>query len=172
MIGLLLIATFLVLFLTNRESFVEVMGFAGHSKPSRISADKKFDYTGYTEDLAIVTASEIDEMIKLVQGYFTECTYPLETNSIKKFVKSGSEPSVAYKCAFTFMTMKGFVYGFAVQADVVDGVLAGIQTQQMDTGDVIKPYTDDIAKDFTEFEMITKKNMPTLDKLKAVENSL
>jgi len=39
MVVLLLIAALLLLMMTNRESFVEVMGFAGYKKPSRISAD-------------------------------------------------------------------------------------------------------------------------------------
>ena len=169
MVVLLLLAALLLLMMTNREPFVEVMGFAGYKKPSRISADERFDYTGYTEQVAAVTATELQTMINLVQGYFKECVYPLETNSIKKYVTDGS---VAYKCAFTFMTTKGFVYGFGVQADVVDGKLVGVQTQQMtDNGD-IKPYTDEIASDFTEFEMITKKNIPTLEQLKAGEKSL
>jgi hypothetical protein len=175
MVVLLLIAALLLLMMTNRESFVEVMGFAGYKKPSRISADERFDYTGYTEQIAAVTATELHSMFNLVQGYFKECVYPLETNSIKKYVKSsgeGSEPSVAYKCAFTFMTTKGFVYGFGVHADIVDGKLVGVQTQQMTDNGVIKPYTDEIASDFTEFEMITKKNIPTLEQLKAGEKSL
>ena len=111
----------------------------------------------------------------MLEGYFKdECIYPLETNSIKKFVKDGDqgEPSVAYKCMFTFMTTKGFVYGFGVQADIVDGQLLGVQTQQMSTNGEIKPYTDEVASDFTEFEMITKKNIPTLEKLKNEEKSL
>jgi hypothetical protein len=114
-------------------------------------------------------------MINLVRGYFKECVYPLETNSIKKYVKSnadGVDSSVAYKCAFTFMTTRGFVYGFGVQADIVDGKLAGVQTQQMSTNGDIKPYTDEIAKEFTEFDMIVKKNIPTLEQLKAGEKSL
>ncbi|MDB4588411.1 hypothetical protein N9095_00365 [bacterium] len=175
MVALLVLAVVLLLLMSSRESFVEVMGFAGHSKPSRISADTRFDYTGYTEAVAAVTATEIQEMINLVQGHFKECVYPLETNSVKKFVKSntdGVDSSVAYKCSFTFMTTKGFVYGFGVQADIVDGKLEGVQTQQTAANGNIKPYTEDIASDFTEFEMITKKNMPTLDQLKAGEKSL
>ena len=169
MVALLVLAVVLLLLMSSRESFVEVMGFAGHSKPSRISADTRFDYTGYTEEVTAVTATEIQEMINLVQGHFKECVYPLETNSVKKFVK---DSSVAYKCSFTFMTTKGFVYGFGVQADIVDGKLEGVQTQQTNANGDIKPYTEDIASDFTEFEMITKKNMPTLDQLKAGEKSL
>ena len=175
MVVLLLLAALLLLMMTNREPFVEVMGFAGYKKPVRISADERFDYTGYTEQVAAVTATELQTIINLVQGYFKECVYPLETNSIKKYVKSnadGVDSSVAYKCAFTFMTTKGFVYGFGVQADIVDGKLVGVQTQQMSTNGEIKPYTDEIASDFTEFEMITKKNIPTLEQLKAGEKSL
>ena len=175
MVVLLLLAAFLLFMMTNREPFVEVMGFAGYKKPTRVSADERFDYTGYNEEITTVTATELQSMINLVQGYFKECVYPLETNSIKKYVKSsgeGSKPSVAYKCAFTFMTTRGFVYGFGVQADIVDGKLVGVQTQQMSTNGEIKPYTDEIASDFTEFEMITKKNIPTLEKLKAGEKSL
>lgn len=178
MVVLFVLVALLFLMMTNKESFVEVMGFAGYKKPSHIKADKKFDYEGYTEQVAAVTATELQNMINLVQGYFKdECVYPLETNSIKKYVKntsgSAAEPeSVAYKCAFTFMTTKGFVYGFGVQADVVDGQLLGVQTQQLGGNGEIKPYTDDIASDFTEFEMITKKNLPTLEKLKAGEKSL
>lgn len=175
MVVLLLLAALLLLMMTNREPFVEVMGFAGYKKPSRISADERFDYTGYTEQVAAVTATELQSMVNLVQGYFKECVYPLETNSIKKYVKSnadGVDSSVAYKCAFTFMTTRGFVYGFGVQADIVDGKLVGVQTQQMSTNGDIKPYTDEIASDFTEFEMITKKNVPTLEQLKAGEKSL
>lgn len=175
MVVLLLLAALLLLMMTNREPFVEVMGFAGYKKPSRVSADERFDYTGYTEQVAAVTATELQTMINLVQGYFKECVYPLETNSIKKYVKSnadGVDSSVAYKCAFTFMTTRGFVYGFGVQADIVDGKLVGVQTQQMSTNGDIKPYTDEIASDFTEFEMITKKNVPTLEQLKAGEKSL
>jgi len=174
---LLLAALFLLMMMTtsDREPFVEVMGFAGYKRPSRISADERFDYTGYTEQVASVTATELQSMISLVQGYFKECVYPLETNSIKKYVKSnadGVDSSVAYKCAFTFMTTRGFVYGFGVQADIVDGKLAGVQTQQMSTNGDIKPYTDEIAKEFTDFDMIAKKNIPTLEQLKAVEKSL
>ena len=175
MVVLLLLAALFLLMMSNREPFVEVMGFAGYKKPKRISADERFAYTGYTEQVAAVTATELQSMIKLVKGYFRECVYPLETNSIKKYVKSnadGVDSSVAYRCAFTFMTTSGFVYGFGVQADVVDGKLLGVQTQQMtDNGD-IKPYTDEIASDFTEFEMITKKNIPTLEQLKTGEKSL
>jgi hypothetical protein len=176
MVVLFVLVALLLLMMTNKESFVEVMGFAGYKKPSHIEADKKFDYEGYTEQVAAVTATELQTMINLVQGYFKdECVYPLETNIIKKFVKSnadGVDSSVAYKCAFTFMTTKGFVYGFGVQADIVDGQLLGIQTQQLGGNGEIKPYTDEIASDFTEFEMITKKNLPTLEKLKAGEKSL
>ena len=175
MVVLVVLVALLFLMMTNKESFVEVMGFAGYKKPTHIEADKKFDYEGYTEQVAAVTATELQTMINLVQGYFKECVYPLETNSIKKYVKSnadGVDSSVAYKCAFTFMTTKGFVYGFGVQADIVDGKLVGVQTQQMSTNGEIKPYTDEIASDFTEFEMITKKNIPTLEQLKAGEKSL
>ena len=170
MVVLFVLVALLLLMMTSREPFVEVMGFAGYKKPSRIEATKRFDYTGYTEETAAVTASEIQRMIQLVQGYFKgECVYPLETNSIKKFVK---DSSVAYKCAFTFMTTRGFVYGFGVQADIVDGKLLGIHTQQLDGNGEIKPYTDEIASDFVDFDLITKKNMPTLEKLKAGEKSL
>lgn len=175
---LLLAALFLLMMMmttSDREPFVEVMGFAGYKRPSRVSADERFDYTGYTERVASVTATELQSMINLVRGYFKECVYPLETNSIKKYVKSnadGVDSSVAYKCAFTFMTTSGFVYGFGVQADIVDGKLAGVQTQQMSTNGDIKPYTDEIAKEFTEFDMIAKKNIPTLEQLKAGEKSL
>ena len=175
MVVLVVLVALLFLMMTNKESFVEVMGFAGYKKPTHIEADKKFDYEGYTEQVAAVTATELQTMINLVQGYFKDdCVYPLETNSIKKFIKSNgeNESSVAYKCAFTFMTTKGFVYGFGVQADIVDGQLLGIQTQQLGGNGEIKPYTDEIASDFTEFEMITKKNLPTLEKLKAGEKSL
>tara|TARA_R110001592_G_scaffold249763_1_gene512271 strand:- start:20472 stop:20999 length:528 start_codon:yes stop_codon:yes gene_type:complete len=175
MVVLFVLVALLLLMMTSREPFVEVMGFAGYKKPSRIEADNKFDYLGYTEQVAAVTATELQNMINLVQGYFKDdCVYPLETNSIKKFVKSNgeNEPSVAYKCAFTFMTTKGFVYGFGVQADIVNGQLLGVRTQQLGGNSEIKPYTDEIANDFTEFEMITKKNLPTLEKLKAGEKSL
>tara|TARA_R110002072_G_scaffold13429_4_gene56451 strand:+ start:2816 stop:3337 length:522 start_codon:yes stop_codon:yes gene_type:complete len=173
MVLLFVVVALLLLVMTNREPFVEVMGFAGYKKPERISADKKFDSTGYTEQLAAVTATEIRDIIQLVQGYFKECTYPIETNNVKKFVKTnGADSSVAYKCAFTFMTTKGFVYGFGVQADIVDGQLLGVQTQQLSTNGNIKPYTAEVASDFTEFEMITKKNIPTLEQLKNGEKSL
>tara|TARA_R110002073_G_scaffold59781_9_gene150304 strand:+ start:3274 stop:3801 length:528 start_codon:yes stop_codon:yes gene_type:complete len=175
MVVLVVLVALLLFIMTNREPFVEVMGFAGYKPPSRITADKKFDYNGYTEEVAVVTATEINEMINLVKDYFKECLYPLETNSIKKFTKSnadGVDSSVAYRCSFTFMTTRGFVYGLSVQADIVDGKLVGVQTQQMTADGAIKPYSDDIASDFTEFEMITKKNMPTLEQLKTGENSL
>lgn len=176
MVVLFVIVAILLLLMTKTEPFVEVMGFAGHSKPTRVSADKRFDYTGYTEGVADVTATDMQKMIHLVQEYFKdECVYPLETNSIKKFIKSntdGADSSVAYKCAFTFMSTKGFVYGFGVQADIVDGQLLGVQTQQLSTNGTIKPYTDDVVSDFTEFEMITKKNIPTLQQLKNGEKAL
>jgi hypothetical protein len=175
MVVLFVLVALLLLMMTKKEPFVEVMGFAGYKKPSRIEAAKRFDYSGYTEEVAAVTATELQEMINLVKGYFKECVYPLETNSIKKFVKSnadGADSSVAYQCSFTFMTTRGFVYGLGVQADIVDGKLMGVQTQQMGMDSNIKPYTDEIASDFTEFEMITKKNMPSLEQLKAGEKSL
>lgn len=175
MVLLFVIVALFLLFMTNKEPFVEVMGFAGYNKPNRVSEDTRFDYTGYTEEVAAVTATELQDMINLVKGHFKECVYPIETNSIKKFVKpnaDGLDSSVAHKCAFTFMTTTGFVYGFGVQADVVDGKLLGVQTQQLSTDGAIKPYTDENVSDFTDFEMITLKNIPAFEQLKAGEKSL
>lgn len=176
----LIVAAALVIFAllsSDREKFVEKRGFAGYDKPTDVrKQDAAFDYSGYTEDVARLTSDEMNDIIRVTQEGISTCAYPIETNSIKKYTKT-EDGSVVYKCAFTFMAIRGFPFGFGVNSDVMltpAPKLMGIRTQPMtkDTVATVVPYQEEVAQDFTEFEMITKKNVPTLAQLKAGENAL
>ena len=167
----------LILLSSDRENFVEQFGFSGYSKPINIRKDSAaFDYTGYTEDVAQLTSDEMNEIIKVTQAGIKTCSYPLETNSIKKYTNA-ENGSVVYKCAFTFMAVRGFPFGFGVNSDVTlkpSPQLLGIRTQPISNRgtEAVIPYQEDVASDFVDFEMIAKSNIPTLEQLRAGENAL
>lgn len=159
----------------TKEAFTEMFGFSGYSKSKKLSFDEPFDFEGFAESSAKLSNDQINNLIQATAKKIGECVHPLETNSITLYTKEGESRQV-YRCAFTFMRVSGgFPSGFGVQSDVMvreDGsaVCVGISTQPMrsQTAETVQPYILSTASDYEEFEFISKKNMPTIDALKAV----
>jgi hypothetical protein len=175
---IILAAIVIVIMLTvKKESFVEVMGFAGMSKnTTNIVIDDnigKIDETGYIkQEKYNITPDIINDIVKLVQKYMSSkygmCAQPIETNYIHKYVDKTDSTKILYKTRMMFMKQEGFPYAFAVSADVlVAGVsaplLVGVYTQQMtdQARETIIPYTDVVgSSDFENFQDILAANIP------------
>lgn len=177
MFALLLIFAlmYFCVFSDGKEKFVEMFGFSGHSNPSPVVIDQPFDLAGYTEKGAKLSHNDMDRLIQATMDKIGECVFPLETNSVAMYTKDGENDAI-YRCAFTFMKISGgFPVGFGVQTDIKMGEngvarVMGISTQPMrkQTSENVTPYTLSNAAEFEEFEFISKKNIPTIDALKAL----
>lgn len=161
---------------SDTEKFVEMFGFSGHSAPKPLVLDKEFDISGYTEKAATVTRNQMQKIIQGVMKEMDLCdAYPLETNYIHLLQKDGVDP--IYRCHFTFMTKDGgFPVGVGVQSDVIlkdnSTRVVGLTTQPVRRKNGIEPFNPSIGSEYSDFEVISKNNIPTLTALENAKKSL
>jgi hypothetical protein len=160
---------------------VAIMMYYYNSRPEKYTLDDpKYDTTLYTEAEAVV---DHDLMEKLVLATNEEiirraddCSYIIETTAIERFVKDGS-PDV-YKCMFMCVRAKGFAYGFSVVSTLSvrgdDVRVLSLRTQPMyvDPPSDVRPYVQDVAKEFLDFELVKEKATPTVGELDAAKENL
>ena len=118
-------------------------------------------------------------MQKIIQGVMKEMgvcdAYPLETNHVHLLSKGGADP--VYRCQFTFMmNAGGFPRGVGVQSDVIlkDDVatVVGLSTQVVQSKSFIEPFNPSVGSEYSDFDLISKANLPTLDALDNAKKSL
>lgn len=181
-IALLLIV---VLLLTvRRESYSEVFGFSGWSKPNEgvILDDPVDNILSYRAIEAKVDNDTIEKLVlatnKAIKAKTGVCNYIIETTSIKKFVSltSGNE---FYRAMFMAVKNHGFAFGFAVtvDAEIVDNVvkIKSLRTQPIDADipNDIKPFTDgEAGQDFVDYKIVKEKAVPTRSEFQMAKNNL
>tara|TARA_R110002073_G_scaffold40478_1_gene114668 strand:+ start:904 stop:1443 length:540 start_codon:yes stop_codon:yes gene_type:complete len=173
-IALLVIA--LVLTGNKSESFVEMFGFSGHTPSKPIAFDKTFDASGYEQKTVSLTRNQMQKIIQGVMKEMNMCdAYPLETNHVHLLSKSGVDP--IYRCQFTFMMNDGgFPAGVGVQTDVrlADdrAHVLGLTTQPVKVKTSIEPFNQSIGSEYSDFELVSKNNLPSVDALDTAKKSL
>ena len=179
-IALLLIV---VLLLTvRRESYSEVFGFSGWSKPNEgvILDDPVEDISKYRMVEAKIHNDTIERIVLATNAAIKTktgiCNYIIETTSIKKFVeRSGTKEF--YRAMFMAVKSNGFAFGFAVTVDVeiVGGVVnvKSLRTQPIDADipNDITPFTDgEAGQDFVDYKLVKEKAVPTRSEFESAKN--
>ena len=142
--------------------------------------DPKYDTSSYTEAEAVVDHDLMEKLVLTTNEEIIkrtdDCSYIIETTAVKRFVKSGS-PDV-YKCMFMCVRAKGFAYGFSVVStlsvrdDDVRVLSVRSQPLTVDEPSDLRPYVQDVAKEFLDFEIVKEKSAPTVGELDAAKENL
>tara|TARA_B110000503_G_C7158765_1_gene418622 strand:+ start:316 stop:873 length:558 start_codon:yes stop_codon:yes gene_type:complete len=179
---IILILFVLVIIMTRRETFVEIFGQSGYTKPIdyvRLN-DPRPDLSKYTEVEASVTHDTMEKFVLQANAEISKRigvpTYIIETTRVKHY--TGKENDL-YECIFMAIKNGGFSYGFSVVAsfEVKGDVskLVSLRTQPIDSdkpGDV-KAFTEGSpGKEFLNFEIVKEAAMPTKSEFDAAKNKL
>jgi hypothetical protein len=142
--------------------------------------DPKYDTSSYTEAEAVVDHDLMEKLVLTTNKEITrrtdDCSYIIETTAVKRYVKSGS-PDV-YKCMFMCVRAKGFAYGFSVvstlsvRGDDVRVLSVRSQPLQVDAPADVRPYVQDVAREFLDFDIVKEKSAPTVGELDAAKENL
>jgi hypothetical protein len=179
---ILLALLVLVILLTRRESFTEIFGLSGYSKPVdyvRLN-DPRPNLSGYKEVEASVNHDMMETFIIQANTEISKRigtpTYIIETAKIKKH--TGRENDI-YECVFMVMKKGGFSYGFSVVASFeVKGdtmKLVSLRTQPIDIEQPgnVKAFTDGApGKEFLKFELVKEAATPTMGEFEEAKNKL
>lgn len=179
---ILLALLVLVILLTRRESFTEIFGLSGYSKPVdyiRLN-DPRPNLSGYKEVEASVNHDMMETFTIQANAEISKRigapTYIIETAKIKKH--TGRENDI-YECVFMVMKKGGFSYGFSVVASFeVKGdtmKLVSLRTQPIDIEQPgnIKAFTDGApGKEFLKFELVKEAATPTMGEFEEAKNKL
>ena len=179
---ILLALLVLVILLTRRESFTEIFGLSGYSKPVdyiRLN-DPRPNLSGYKEVEASVNHDMMETFTIQANAEISKRigapTYIIETAKIKKH--TGRENDI-YECVFMVMKKGGFSYGFSVVASFeVKGdtmKLVSLRTQPIDIEQPgnVKAFTDGApGKDFLKFELVKEAATPTMGEFEEAKNKL
>lgn len=179
---ILLALLVLVILLTRRESFTEIFGLSGYSKPVdyiRLN-DPRPNLSGYKEVEASVNHDMMETFTIQANAEISKRigapTYIIETAKIKKH--TGRENDI-YECVFMVMKKGGFSYGFSVVASFeVKGdtmKLVSLRTQPIDIEQPgnVKAFTDGTpGKEFLKFELVKEAATPTMGEFEEAKNKL
>jgi len=179
---ILLALLVLVILLTRRESFTEIFGLSGYSKPVdyvRLN-DPRPNLSGYKEVEASVNHDMMETFTIQANAEISKRigtpTYIIETAKIKKH--TGRENDI-YECVFMVMKKGGFSYGFSVVASFeVKGdtmKLVSLRTQPIDIEQPgnVKAFTDGApGKEFLKFELVKEAATPTMSEFEEAKNKL
>lgn len=179
---ILLALLVLVILLTRRESFTEIFGLSGYSKPVdyiRLN-DPRPNLSGYKEVEASVNHDMMETFTIQANAEISKRigtpTYIIETAKIKKH--TGRENDI-YECVFMVMKKGGFSYGFSVVASFeVKGdtmKLISLRTQPIDIEQPgnVKAFTDGApGKEFLKFELVKEAATPTMSEFEEAKNKL
>lgn len=179
---ILLALLVLVILLTRRESFTEIFGLSGYSKPVdyvRLN-DPRPNLSGYKEVEASVNHDMMETFTIQANAEISKRigtpTYIIETAKIKKH--TGKENDI-YECVFMVMKKGGFSYGFSVVASFeVKGdtmKLVSLRTQPIDIEQPgnVKAFTDGApGKEFLKFELVKAAATPTMGEFEEAKNKL
>lgn len=179
---ILLALLVLVILLTRRESFTEIFGLSGYSKPVdyvRLN-DPRPNLSGYKEVEASVNHDMMETFTIQANAEISKRigtpTYIIETAKIKKH--TGRENDI-YECVFMVMKKGGFSYGFSVVASFeVKGdtvKLVSLRTQPIDIEQPgnVKAFTDGApGKEFLKFELVKEAATPTMGEFEEAKNKL
>lgn len=179
---ILLALLVLVILLTRRESFTEIFGLSGYSKPVdyiRLN-DPRPNLSGYKEVEASVNHDMMETFTIQANAEISKRigtpTYIIETAKIKKH--TGRENDI-YECVFMVMKRGGFSYGFSVVASFeVKGdtmKLISLRTQPIDIEQPgnVKAFTDGApGKEFLKFELVKEAATPTMSEFEEAKNKL
>ena len=179
---ILLALLVMVILLTRRESFTEIFGLSGYSKPVdyiRLN-DPRPNLSGYKEVEASVNHDMMETFTIQANAEISKRigapTYIIETAKIKKH--TGRENDI-YECVFMVMKKGGFSYGFSVVASFeVKGdtmKLVSLRTQPIDIEQPgnVKAFTDGApGKEFLKFELVKEAATPTMGEFEEAKNKL
>lgn len=181
---LLIILACLVWMLSQNknENYQELFGFAGYQKPTNrvVLNDPVVDVTAYEEVEAVVDHDLMEKLALTTNEEITkrtdDCSYIIETTAVKKYTKQGSGD--LYKCMFMCVRAKGFAFGFTVVATLSvrgdDVKVLSLRTQPLDAEepDDISAYTQDVAREFLDFNIVKQTVVPTVSELEAAKEKL
>jgi hypothetical protein len=171
-----------ILLTTTQESFTEMFGFSGHTKPVGPVKldDPKPDLAKYQmvevsvdndtiEDFVLKTNKEVSKRIGIQ-------TYIIETTSIKQYK---NEEHDLYECMFMVMKKGGFSFGFSVVAsfEVQNGKskLVSLRSQPIgvDAPSDIAPFVENTeGKEFVDYQLVKEVAIPTKSEFDSVKNKL
>jgi len=169
-IVLLILIGLMLLLMSSRK---EMFGYAGHEDPvNQVTLDDtSFDTAEYVESTEINIDNDLMQKLVLATNKYVSdktglCTYIIETTSIKKYVHRDTKKDL-YRCMFMFMKQHGFVFGFAVTADVMvnpDGTVKvmSARTQPIDVMPPTdqSPYQSDLeGYEFTDYRMFKESEL-------------
>tara|TARA_B100000287_G_scaffold117133_1_gene109070 strand:+ start:11596 stop:12165 length:570 start_codon:yes stop_codon:yes gene_type:complete len=182
---LLLIVALVVWALSQRdtnEKYQELFGFAGYQKPVNqvILDDPVVDTSDYTEVEAVVDHDLMEKLVlntnEEIAKRTDDCSYIIETTAVKKFEKEGQGD--LYKCMFMCVRTKSFAFGFTVVSTVSvrgdDVKVLSLRTQPLnvDVPEDVSAYTQDVAKEFLDFNIVKETVVPKMSELDAAKEKL
>lgn len=169
-----IIALFLLLVLLScKEKFVEMLGFSGYQKPvlnlELNYADVDFDLTGFTKVTGELSPDELDDLITETQGFISRtgkvCAYPIETSFIQRYINNSTGDKLT-KCRFMFVTTNtNFPFGFGLTAVILNGKVVATRTQPLEDTIDIAPHEQETASAFLPFsDLVSKPDKGILNK--------
>jgi len=141
----------------RREGFQELFGFSGRRKSIE---DTYFVYgseqAGFTDVTARdgVSNDDMNKCVSATMNFINDklgmCSYPIETNSVKKMEK---ESVVVFSCKFMFLvTSTNYPFMLGVESDVSDGKITRVATQDMIKSQAPLSGLDENFLSFNEIE--------------------
>ena len=181
---ILILLTYLLWMTTQskNENYQELFGFAGYKKPVNniVLNDPAVDTSDYDEAEAVVGHDLMEKLVLATNAEITkrtdDCSYIIETTAVKRFVKAGQ--SDLYKCMFMCVRAKGFAFGFSVVStmSVRDGKVKvlSLRTQPLDVEppEDISAYTQDVGREFLDFNIVKQTIVPNVSELEAAKEKL
>ena len=171
-----------LLITTRREPFTEIFGFSGYtevSDPIRFN-DPRPDLSTYQRTEANVNNDTMQKFVlrtnEEIQKRTGLCTYIIETTSLARYTKDGSD---LYECVFMAVKNSGFAFGFSVAAsfevsgDDVNLVSLRSQPFGSDAPSDVTPFVQSRGgQDFVKYELVKKAAVPTTGELEMAKNKL
>jgi len=172
----------IVVVMFRRESYTEVFGMSGYTKPvgSIRLDDPRTDLSAYTKSEAKVSNDLMQKFVLMANEEIAKrtglCTYIIETTKVEKYVGNGGD---IYECMFMVVKNSGFAFGFSVSATFeVKGdtvVLKALRSQPLDvqTPSTIEPFVDGKAgQEFIDYELVKESAIPKKSEFDLAKNNL
>lgn len=179
---LTILLAILILSLFRRETYTEIFGFSGHTKPTgsiRLD-DPRPDLSKYTKTEASITNDLMQKFVILANSEISKrtgiCTYIIETSKVDKY--TGDDHDI-YQCVFMVVKNSGFAFGFSVAATFEvkgeDVIIKALRSQPLDvqTPTTVEPFlSDQSGQEFVKYDLVKEKALPTVGELEIAKNNL
>lgn len=154
--------------------FIFSKGMFGNDESTKriVLDDPSLDMKEYTENTNITSNRHdlVEKLVLATNKYVSEqtgnCTYVIETLSIKKYVHIKNNNEI-YRCMFMLMKQHSFAFGFSVSVDIklnpddtVEVLSARSQPINVDPPTTILPFINDIeGHEYIDYELFKKSEL-------------